>query len=271
MVFFGRGPLERRHADGARRATATSSRTSSPPIDAACRSSCSAGPVDRRRRHPAAVLGCIPDDWSTGSSTGSSRSSRSASDHRRAPRPTTIRTLLAGRRHRWSRSLGIVVAVPRLPEARVKAFEPTILADGWYYDRAVSGFMGGPGREASRRSPGSTPTSSTAPSTASASRARHGRRGPQGADRLRPQLRGDHRRRRRAAARLVRRRAGILMTSLGRIDHWRPRTVPDPHALHDRSCPTHRRAARSRSIVEARGPSRQARSALLSAVAHRRR
>ena len=31
---------------------------------------------------------------------------------------------------------------------RVKAVEPAILEHGWYYDQAVSAFMGGPGREA---------------------------------------------------------------------------------------------------------------------------
>ena len=31
---------------------------------------------------------------------------------------------------------------------RIKAIEPAILANGWYYDRAVTDFMGGPGRKA---------------------------------------------------------------------------------------------------------------------------
>jgi NADH-quinone oxidoreductase subunit L len=31
---------------------------------------------------------------------------------------------------------------------RIKAVEPEVLAQGWYYDRAVTDFMGGPGREA---------------------------------------------------------------------------------------------------------------------------
>ena len=39
---------------------------------------------------------------------------------------------------------------------RLKAVEPTILANAWYYDRTVTDFMGGPGREASRARPGST-------------------------------------------------------------------------------------------------------------------
>ena len=31
---------------------------------------------------------------------------------------------------------------------RVKAVEPAVLANAWYYDKAVTDFMGGPGREA---------------------------------------------------------------------------------------------------------------------------
>jgi NADH-quinone oxidoreductase subunit L len=30
---------------------------------------------------------------------------------------------------------------------RIKAKEPVVLANGWYYDRTVSDFMGGPGRK----------------------------------------------------------------------------------------------------------------------------
>jgi NADH-quinone oxidoreductase subunit L len=33
-------------------------------------------------------------------------------------------------------------------KGRIKAVEPTILANAWYYDQTVSDFMGGPGREA---------------------------------------------------------------------------------------------------------------------------
>ncbi len=43
---------------------------------------------------------------------------------------------------------GIVVAWLVYQRKRVKAIEPTILAEAWYYDRAVTEFMGGPGREA---------------------------------------------------------------------------------------------------------------------------
>ena len=44
--------------------------------------------------------------------------------------------------------LGIAVAYAVYYFKRVKPFEPAILADAWHYDRAVSAFMGGPGRKA---------------------------------------------------------------------------------------------------------------------------
>ena len=44
--------------------------------------------------------------------------------------------------------LGIVAAWLVYQRKRVKAIEPEILAHGWYYDEAVTAFMGGPGREA---------------------------------------------------------------------------------------------------------------------------
>ncbi len=43
--------------------------------------------------------------------------------------------------------LGIIVAWLVYEKDRIKAHEPTILANAWYYDRAISDFMGGPGRE----------------------------------------------------------------------------------------------------------------------------
>jgi NADH-quinone oxidoreductase subunit L len=44
--------------------------------------------------------------------------------------------------------VGIAVAVLVYAKKRVKPFEPAILEQGWHYDRAVSHFMGGPGRRA---------------------------------------------------------------------------------------------------------------------------
>ena len=44
--------------------------------------------------------------------------------------------------------LGIAVAYAVYYFKRVKPVEPAILADAWHYDRAVSAFMGGPGRKA---------------------------------------------------------------------------------------------------------------------------
>ena len=44
--------------------------------------------------------------------------------------------------------LGIAVAWLVYQRHRIKAVEPKILAEAWYYDRAVTDFMGGPGEEA---------------------------------------------------------------------------------------------------------------------------
>ncbi len=43
---------------------------------------------------------------------------------------------------------GIIAAVAVYQRKRVKAIEPEILANGWYYDKSISDFMGGPGRKA---------------------------------------------------------------------------------------------------------------------------
>ncbi len=43
---------------------------------------------------------------------------------------------------------GIAAAVAIYAKHRYRPFEPEILADGWGYDRAISDFMGGPGRKA---------------------------------------------------------------------------------------------------------------------------
>jgi NADH-quinone oxidoreductase subunit L len=42
--------------------------------------------------------------------------------------------------------IGVVLAWLVYQRKKIKAFEPTILANGWYYDAAISSFMGGPGR-----------------------------------------------------------------------------------------------------------------------------
>ncbi len=42
---------------------------------------------------------------------------------------------------------GIAFAIAVYSKKKFKAVEPTIMANGWYYDRAVSNFMGGPGRD----------------------------------------------------------------------------------------------------------------------------
>jgi NADH-quinone oxidoreductase subunit L len=43
--------------------------------------------------------------------------------------------------------VGIVAAWLVYDRKRVRPIEPAVLANGWYYDRAVSDFMGGPGRD----------------------------------------------------------------------------------------------------------------------------
>jgi NADH-quinone oxidoreductase subunit L len=43
--------------------------------------------------------------------------------------------------------LGIVIAWLVYEKGRIRASEPAILANAWYYDRTVSAFMGGPGRD----------------------------------------------------------------------------------------------------------------------------
>jgi len=42
---------------------------------------------------------------------------------------------------------GIIAAWLVYERGRIKAVEPVVLANAWYYDRAVTDFMGGPGRE----------------------------------------------------------------------------------------------------------------------------
>ncbi|HRE01882.1 MAG TPA: proton-conducting transporter membrane subunit, partial [Ilumatobacteraceae bacterium] len=43
---------------------------------------------------------------------------------------------------------GIVLAYVVYQKRSIKAIEPTVLAKGWYYDSAITDFMGGPGRDA---------------------------------------------------------------------------------------------------------------------------
>ena len=146
MVFFGEARWED-HAEE-HGAHGDFKPHESPPVDAAPARR-ARRPVDRRwassscRRHVAARL----DHHS--SSTGSSRSSSSARPTSPARGPTTTSTLLmrasppsvARRRHRRS-------PASCTSGSRIKAVEPEVLADGWYYDQTVSDFMGGPGREA---------------------------------------------------------------------------------------------------------------------------
>ena len=43
--------------------------------------------------------------------------------------------------------VGIVIAWLIYQKQRVKAFEPKLFAAGWYYDTAITWFMGNPGRK----------------------------------------------------------------------------------------------------------------------------
>ena len=43
--------------------------------------------------------------------------------------------------------LGIVAGWLVYQRQRFRAIEPTLFAEGWYYDRTITNFMGGPGRE----------------------------------------------------------------------------------------------------------------------------
>jgi NADH-quinone oxidoreductase subunit L len=43
--------------------------------------------------------------------------------------------------------VGIIGAYLVYSKQKVKAIEPTILANAWYYDKGISDFMGGPGRD----------------------------------------------------------------------------------------------------------------------------
>ena len=68
---------------------------------------------------------------------------------------------------------GIIARLARLRAGPHQGRRAGVLANAWYYDKAVTDFMGGPGEDVVRGvPPGSTPTSSTAPSTAPAERVR---------------------------------------------------------------------------------------------------
>ena len=45
-------------------------------------------------------------------------------------------------------AVGIALAWLVYQRQRIRPVEPSVLVEGWYYDRAISGFMGGPGRAA---------------------------------------------------------------------------------------------------------------------------
>ena len=61
---------------------------------------------------------------------------------------------------------GIVLAWLVYQRRRIKAVEPKVLEEAWYYDRTVTEFMGSPVRRPQKAPPGSMPTSSTGRSRA---------------------------------------------------------------------------------------------------------
>ena len=205
MVFFGKARWEdaRRGARRPRRLQAARE-----PADHAAPAGRARRPGDRRRHHPAAVVRAHRPIAVQARAAGSSRSSSSArrditgtwaDDNKYA-----ARWLLAIARALRSASSprSLVYAKQKVKAGR--AGDPRrglVLRPG---GQRLHGRPGPQGR--STASPGSTRTSSTAPSTAPASSSR-GAAGEirKGADRQRAQLRRHRRRRRRAAARLVRR------------------------------------------------------------------
>ena len=105
--------------------------------------------VDRRRAHPAARVRGSRTPSVTASSSGSSRWSSSARRNIAGTWADDHKTLLM--------VIATVVALAGIGLAwlvyqrhRIKAVEPKVLANGWYYDQAVTDFMGGPGREGLR-------------------------------------------------------------------------------------------------------------------------
>ena len=102
--------------------------------------------LDRRRRDPAAV------QWLPDSSTGSPHWLEPVVEFGEANIAGTWaddnKTILMLDRHGRRRASASSSPGSSTQQARVKAIEPAILANAWYYDQAVSDFMGGPGREA---------------------------------------------------------------------------------------------------------------------------
>ena len=182
-----------------------------------------------RRRAPSTCPSPARDylhSWLEPVVEGSQRTLGAASeDAQVAPARASPRLGARARRHRaatWSTSA-----------SGSRPFEPAFLADGWYYDQTVTAFVGGPGR-AGLRGDGDLRRQGHRRRGR-----RHGSRHPRrraaaapDAERLRPQLRARHRRRCRAAARLVR--------GEGR---WPDGRLPAPHRDHRAA----RRSARSSS------------------------
>ena len=161
MVFFGEARWKDHAAEHGAHGDLTPARE---PGDDGAPARRARRPLDRRRRDPAARS----PTTSTSSRSGSTRSSSSA---RRDIHGTwaydnkyvllAVAAVIA--------VVGIFVAGLVYHRKRIRAVEPAILEQAWYYDRGVSALHGRPGPQVLRRRQLVRPRrSSTAPSTASA-------------------------------------------------------------------------------------------------------
>ena len=139
--------------------------------------------------------GC-PTRARASSSPGWSRSSSSARPTSSGPGPAaTPRCSCSSRRRRASS--GSSSPTSSTSGAGSRPMEPVILANGWYYDRTISDFMGGPGRGGFQDTAWFDQKIIDGAVNGTAKLVRgDGRRAAQGRERLRAHLRRHHRRRR---------------------------------------------------------------------------
>ena len=101
---------------------------------------------------------------------------------------------------------GVMLAWLVYERKRIKPWEPSLFAHGWYYDAAITWFMGDPGREGFQAvADFDAKIVDGAVNGTAVGGQGNGHRGAQGSDRLRAPVRRGHRHRRRPPPRLVRR------------------------------------------------------------------
>ena len=145
MVFFGEARWEDHAAEHG--AHGDFKPHESPPVDAA--PARRAGrPVDRRRRHPAADVSWLPDSITHRLEHWLEPVIEFGEAEHRRHVGRRQQDVLHGDRHRRRRRSASSSPGSSTSGGRIKAVEPAILANGWYYDQTVTDFMGGPGREA---------------------------------------------------------------------------------------------------------------------------